>query len=145
MNTIQNYIVVDDDPLSNKICRVNIKKAVGEVEIKTFTSPEEGLAFIEDEFIKNVKPTILFLDINMPTINGWKFLERYEKFSDEIKSQITIYMLSSSISPSDMEKAKANKHVTDFISKPLLIDIIGPLAGIKILKWLAPLLVSIIV
>ncbi len=122
MSTIKNYIVVDDDPWNNNICRFNLKKTLGDVEVKTFLLPEEALGFIENEFVKNVQPTVLFLDINMPLINGWVFLERYGNFSDDIKNHITIYMLSSSISIQDEDRARANKYVKNFISKPLMAD-----------------------
>ncbi len=129
MTTIKNYIVVDDDPWNNKICTFNLKKALGDVHIHSFQLPEKGLDFIENEFKNNIQPTILFLDINMPEINGWQFLERYEKLSDEIKKSITIYMLSSSINHADIEKAKASQYVKDFISKPLLNDAIVMVAN----------------
>ena len=122
MSTIRNFIIVDDDPWSNKICAIIIKQTLAEAQIHSFLIPEEGLAFIENEFVKNIQPAILFLDINMPSINGWQFLERFEKFGDDVKSKITIYMLSSSIDDKDIDKAKGNRLVKDFISKPMLND-----------------------
>lgn len=61
----------------------------------------------------------LFLDINMPTITGWEFLEKFQEFTDSVKNQFNIYMLSSSIDPSDIQRAKLNPLVIDFIEKPL--------------------------
>ncbi len=129
MNLIKTFIIVDDDPWNNKICAFNIKKALGELHIHSFLVPARALLFIEHEFIKNIQPAILFLDINMPELNGWQFLEQFEKFSDEIKNNITIYMLSSSINYADIEKAKASRYVKDFISKPLLKDAILQVAS----------------
>jgi len=79
MSTDLTYIIVDDDPFNNMLCRMIIEDALGEAEIKEFTSPEAGLLFIK-ETVKS--PTILFLDINMPTMTGWEFLERYELFNE---------------------------------------------------------------
>lgn len=124
MNTIRNFIIVDDDPWNNKICAFNIKKTLREANAQCFLLPEKALAFLKEEFTKDLQPTILFLDINMPELNGWQFLEKFEKFGCDIKNNISIYMLSSSINPTDIEKAKANKFVKDFISKPLLHDAI---------------------
>lgn len=118
------YILVDDDDLCNEVSRMILENALGEVDIKAFTKPEEGLEFIEREYAKNSGHTILFLDINMPRIDGWQFLERYEKFSEEVKQQINIYILSSSIDRLDRSKAAANKNVEGFISKPLDIEIL---------------------
>lgn len=136
MTIIQNFIIVDDDPWNNKICAINIRKALGAVHIYSFQLAGDGLSFIEKEFVKEVQPTILFLDINMPEINGWQFLEQFENFSDHLKDNITIYMLSSSINYSDIEKAKANKLVKDFISKPLLKDTVLMVACNNVTKSL---------
>ena len=119
MSAIRNYIIVDDDPINNIICKMQLEIALGAVDIKTFESPEEGLEFIENEFVKSPVPTILFLDINMPSISGWEFLEQYEKFIEDVKTQIAIYILSSSVDPRDKDKASANKYIKGFLSKPL--------------------------
>ncbi len=81
--------------------------------------PKEGLDFIEKISTKSPDHTILFLDINMPRINGWEFLDQYEKFSEEVKMQINIYMPTSSVDRPDKEKAQGNKNVKGFLSKPL--------------------------
>ena len=124
MSTELKYILIDDDDVSNAVSGMILEDAFGEVDIKAFTRPEEGLQFIEKEYPNNWGHTVLFLDINMPKINGWQFLERYEKFSEEIKQQITIYMLSSSIDRRDKTKAEANPNVEGFISKPLDIEVL---------------------
>jgi response regulator RpfG family c-di-GMP phosphodiesterase len=117
MSANLKYIIVDDDPFNNTIYSMVIKSAMSGADIKTFTIPEEGLAFIKNRYIKS--PTILFLDINMPTLTGWEFLEEYEKFSEEVKKKIRIYILSSSVNQRDVHKANENKYVEGFISKPL--------------------------
>ena len=116
MTTDLKYIIVDDDSFNNTICTMILEDALGNVEIQEFTKPEKALLFIRE----NVKsPTIVFLDINMPTLTGWEFLEQYEKFSEEVKMQINIYILSSSVDQRDVNKANENKYVKGFISKPL--------------------------
>ena len=100
------------------------------MEIKTFEVPEEALAFIQNEYSTKSAPTVLFLDINMPTLTGWEFLEEYEKFSEEVKSQINIYILSSSVDLRDKDKEKGNKYIKGFISKPLDHETILSVAGI---------------
>ena len=125
MNTELKYVAVDDDSFNNLLCSMIIEDTLGHVDITTFTKPEEGLAFIE-----NVKsPTVLFLDINMPMINGWEFLERYEKFSEKVKMNVSIYILSSSLDRRDKDRANANKYVKGFISKPLESEIITLIAN----------------
>src|SRR6185436_428149 len=119
MSTTRNYIIVDDDPINNIICKMQLEIALGAINIKTFELPEEGLEFIEKEFVKSPVPTILFLDINMPSISGWEFLDQYEKFIEDVKTQIAIYILSSSVDPRVKDKATANKYIKGFLSKPL--------------------------
>ena len=130
MSTIQKYIIVDDDPTNNEICNITLEMVLGEIDIKTFDVPEEGLAFIQNEYIKPLKPTVLFLDINMPTLTGWEFMEQFEKFKEKVKKQISIYILSSSVDQRDKDKAKANKYIKGFISKPLNREIILSIAGV---------------
>jgi len=125
MNADLKYVAVDDDSFNNILCRIIIEDTLGEVDITTFTKPEEGLTFIE-----NVKsPTILFLDINMPTLTGWDFLEQYEKFGEEVKSSVSIYILSSSLDQRDKDRANRNKYVKGFISKPLEPEIVTLIAN----------------
>jgi CheY-like chemotaxis protein len=116
---MRNFILIDDDPFNNTISRMAIKKAFGEVDTKIFTVPEEGLAFIQNEYINAFKPTILFLDINMPTLSGWEFMEEFDKLNEGIKKQITVYLLSSSVDQRDNDRAESNGWIEGFISKPL--------------------------
>src|SRR5450432_4118361 len=128
MNNIEKYIIVDDDAFNNIICRILIERTLGLVDVKTFEVPEEALAFIQDEYVSSTMPAILFLDINMPTITGWEFIEQFGKFSEEIKKQISIYILSSSVDPRDKDKAEGNKYIKSFLSKPLTRETILSIA-----------------
>jgi len=128
MNAGLKYILIDDDDLCNEVSRMVLEDAFGEADIKAFTRPEKALEFIEKEYKKNSGSTILFLDINMPGIDGWQFLDRYDKLSEKIKRQINIYMLSSSIDRADRDKAVANRNVEGFISKPLDFEIVTALS-----------------
>jgi len=119
MNTSLKYIIVDDDPFNNMICRMTLQKTLGEVDTKIFTLPEEGLLFIKNNFDVNSEHTVLLLDLNMPTLTGWDFLDEYEKFGENIKRPISIYLLSSSIDRRDWDKAKENKNVKGFLVKPM--------------------------
>jgi two-component SAPR family response regulator len=116
----QKFIVVDDDYINNIYCRIIIEMAFPEADIQTYTDPETALVYIQSAY-NNSKAfdTILFLDINMPALTGWEFLEAYEQFDLTVKNKLNIYMLSSSIDPHDKERANANKNVLDYIEKPL--------------------------
>ena len=121
MNIPKRFVIVDDDLQNNFLSKIALKKAFGEIEIVDFSIPELGLNYIETHFADTTggAPTTLLLDINMPDINGWEFLEKFDTFKDTIKNQFTIYMLSSTIDASEIDRAKLNPLVKDFIEKPL--------------------------
>jgi CheY-like chemotaxis protein len=122
------FILVDDDPISNMISKLTVEKVLGEVEINVFTNANHALAFIEtDNSISSSKRIILLLDINMPIITGWEFLEKFQKLSQHIKETITIYMLTSSLDSRDKERSKDNPDVRGHLVKPLTADIIKSL------------------
>jgi|SRR5579872_5872841 len=131
MSNDVKYIIVDDDSLNNLICSLMLKRTLHEAGIKTFERPQEGLVFIQNNINSVVTHSVLFLDINMPTLTAWDFLGQYESFSEEIKKQISIYLLSSSISQRDRDKAKTYKYVKGFISKPLTTETILSIAGVE--------------
>ena len=120
MKKIQRVIMVDDDPYSQMICKHIMRRIAGEIEVIEFTLPEKGIEFIEETYDKiiNDSPTILLLDINMPVMTGWDFLERFESATGDVKKQVIIFLLSSSIDQHDKERAAANKYVKDFLTKP---------------------------
>lgn len=129
MSPGMKFILVDDDDFNNIVGRMVIKSILGkEADIETFTEPEKGLEFIQKNYAESSDHTILFLDVDMPKINGWEFLARYEEFSEEVKMQISIYILSISLDHRDSNKAGDNKNVKGFISKPLTSEVIVSIA-----------------
>jgi len=116
-----HFIVIDDDILNNTLCRYIMEKAEPKLHVQTFTIPENGFNFIVNEYSKTERkiPTVLLLDINMPSWSGWEFLDNFDKLDPKIKEQIKIYMFSSSVDPIDKERALKNRNVVDYIHKPL--------------------------
>jgi len=123
------FLIVDDDKLNNFLTRMAIKKSFEEAEIIEFIASEEALTYMEKEFTKNpdTKKATLFLDINMPTVTAWEFLEKFDTFAEAIKMQFDIYILSSSIDLMDIQRAKNHPLVLDFIEKPLNKTILAKL------------------
>lgn len=119
MKKPERYIVVDDDVTNNLICEYNIKSFDTNVDIELYTQPEKALESIK-EFDKTLKytHTILFLDLNMPTMTGWEFLEAFEKICENIRAHFSIFVLTSSIENFDKEAARF-PYVQGFYSKPL--------------------------
>lgn len=117
----KRFLLVDDNRPNNYLTKMILKKSFEEVHVNDFTVPEDGLEFMKSEPSHNPPDgkTTLFLDINMPTISGWEFLEAFELFDASIKGQYDIYILSSSVDQKDINRAKENPLVIDFIEKPL--------------------------
>ena len=104
---------IDDDPLSNKFNTMLIRKIHPDVEIVTFVNAEEALMQLRDAAAP--KPEVIFLDLNMPVMNGWDFMDEFKK----LDLKIEIVILTSSNDASDKKKAKEHKEVKDFVVKPL--------------------------
>jgi CheY-like chemotaxis protein len=117
----KRFILVEDDELSNFISTRALKSSLGKIHIDDFTIPEDGLEFIKHRSIHapHDGKTTVFLDLNMPTLSGWEFLDEFELFDQSIKDQYNIYILSSSVNIDDINRAKMNPRVVDFIEKPL--------------------------
>ncbi|GHA34846.1 response regulator [Salinimicrobium marinum] len=118
-------MVVDDDPTNNMICEFTIKRYNKNAEIKLFTKPEVALSSIKETYTGNKEnqDTVLFLDLNMPTMSGWEFLDEFNLLDPAVKDQFTIYILSSSIEDFQ-EEAKLYPDLNGFLSKPLKLDYI---------------------
>ncbi len=116
------FVVIDDDLINNMLCKVVIGGIAPNCEIQTFNMPEDGLEFFKDGYTNNGVPTVLFLDINMPTWSGWEFLAFFDDLDKDIKDQVIIFMLSSSVDPSDKERAIDNRNVTGYLEKPLTTE-----------------------
>lgn len=127
MTQKNKFIVIDDDSLNNKICRVCIEKVDKSADVLTFTDPQEGFDHIASEYGGEAHNDMvtLFLDINMPTMSGWEFLEHFDKLNDNVKNRVKVYILSSSVDKRDMERAKENKYVVYYFIKPLTKETIS--------------------
>ncbi len=122
-------MIIDDDPANNILCISSIKKTFANVDVKAFTEPEEGIVYIEQEYSTNPVPTVLFLDLNMPTLTGWDVLREFEKIPEIVVPNFTIYILSSSVDPADKQRAASNALVTGYLEKPLNKAILEQLFG----------------
>ena len=140
MDKTTHFVVIDDDALNNKICRVCIEKSFAGADVKTFTDPIAGFDHLANDYNGAASANdliTLFLDIKMPTMDAWEFLDRYELLDDQLKKRVRIYILSSSVDKRDMEKAQANKNVVYYLIKPLTIESIRLLSLVQKKKGFA--------
>jgi CheY-like chemotaxis protein len=122
MKIPQRFLLIDDDPSNNLLTKISIKKTIEGVDVVDYTMPENGIQFIVDEYAENPVQTVLFLDINMPTLSGWDVLDKFAEMPELIEPNFTIYVLSSSVDPGDKEKAANNNLVSGYLEKPLSRD-----------------------
>ncbi|MGY5851113.1 response regulator [Salegentibacter sp. F14] len=114
-------LLVDDDPvchlINNKIISLTVDDP--EITIIPFIKAREALAYTLSHVRSNSNARLnIFLDLHMPVFNGWDFLECIEGLNDQ---RISVFILTSSVSNADKDKAESYKSVKDFIVKPLSI------------------------
>ncbi|MEK6476735.1 response regulator [Catalinimonas sp. 4WD22] len=124
MEKIKQVMVIDDDPINNIIFQKLSEFVDFAEEIITFLSAVDSLDYLQKlEEEQTSPPNIIFLDIRMPIVNGWEFLERLSQLNqNHYFDDTAIYMLTSSSEQSDINKAKNYRLVTDYIVKPLLTE-----------------------
>lgn len=129
MDKIKEVWIVDDDHIFRLFLKTILVKSE---EFEIINAFENGLLAI-NELKSRIKsntmpPSIIFLDINMPILNGWEFMEAYAEIKDAVKSKIEIYISSSSIDKYDLDKAKNDGNIKDFLTKPLKLDTVKMVA-----------------
>jgi CheY-like chemotaxis protein len=121
--TIKNVLVIDDNETDLLIARIVIEKSGFKGSIVTKNSGKSALEYLNTIASNNeLWPNIIFLDINMPVINGFAFLFEYEKLSEQLRTISRIAVLTSSDNRTDMERFLINDGVIDFVSKPISIE-----------------------
>lgn len=123
--------LVDDDSIFRLIASRTIKGANITEQILQFTNGAEALQYLEQNFDQSeLLPDVLFLDINMPYVDGWMFLDDFEKIMSKMSKSISIFMVSSSIDPEDINRAKQHKLVNDYVIKPVSKETFLKLVGL---------------
>ena len=137
---INKVFCIDDDQVTIVLCDLVIKKAGFAKEVISATNGKEGLAWFSNYFSKKPAserpepPQVIFLDLNMPVMNGWDFLEDYVmKYADRLPNT-KVVIISSTVNPEDFSKANRYDMVIDFINKPLTIDGVKELMKNKFLE-----------
>jgi CheY-like chemotaxis protein len=123
MKKIDTLCLVDDDDIFQFLTQKVIEETNLVKQIQIFSNGLEAMNYLKSEANNPEKlPEIILLDLTMPIMDGWEFLEEYMLLQPRLGKQIIVYVVSSSIAPIDVQKAKSISAVTDYVIKPITKD-----------------------
>jgi len=116
-----NLLVIDDDDINIFIIKKIVEKTGFDIDMVARNNGQQAIDYLNETISQNKPlPRLVLIDINMPVMNGWEFIEAYETLG--IDQKVDMYILSSSVYENDIEKTKSYKAVKGFISKPLSME-----------------------
>ena len=119
MNNL-SFLLIDDDEIFQFIMKNTIAEISPDIRIKFFSDGEKGIDFLKQNLGAATNlPDIILLDVNMPFMDGWEFLNEYKSLQTEIKKDINIYLLTSSNNPNDIAMAKEISELSGYLVKPI--------------------------
>ena len=127
METLRRVVLIDDDQVNNFVCESIIKSENFANEVLSFEWAQDALEYLNASATNNPSafPDLIFLDINMPGMDGWTFIQEYRKLPAHLTTNCSLFMLSSAVDRKDIICAKSHDEVKDFFSKPLSPEILA--------------------
>ena len=121
-----DFLLIDDDEINNFLSNELIKLYHPNIAIKSTLYVQDAINELQEKIKNEVAlPQIILVDINMPILNGWDFLEAFEKMDADAIKNVRVFIYTSSIYYKDIEKAKKYKSVIKLITKPLSQEMIN--------------------
>ena len=119
-----NVMLIDDNEIDNLINQKMIEASGISNNVYIHTGAKSAIEFLKnleklDALANEVLPDIIFLDIDMPLMDGFQFLDEFERLSAKTKAKCRVVMLTSSINPQDVDKSKEYSYVKKYLNKPL--------------------------
>lgn len=125
----KKVVIIDDDPISILVTETIMRKKGFAENIVTFERPVDALVYFTEQYEEGIAPPdYIFLDVQMPVLNGWEFLEKYEEILVVAPEDKHVVMLSATFSAQDREKANDHPMVRTLITKPVNGEILGALS-----------------
>ena len=111
-------LLIDDNSTSVFLTERLLKRESFSDNIRSFLSAQDALGYLEER-LPVYAPEVIFLDLNMPVMDGWEFLEALQPYESDLTDRCRIYILTSSLAPSDAAKAKEYTLVSGLMHKPV--------------------------
>ena len=120
MSNLLKTCIVDDDLVYRFTMVKTLESTKLPMDIMAFSDGEEAINFMFDNIDQDAEfPDVIFLDIDMPIMDGFQFMEEFVKIKPRVGKSITVYMVSSSLDPRDIERAHNISAISDYIVKPI--------------------------
>ena len=130
-------LLIDDDKPTNFINEVVIKQLDCAEKIVVVQNGSEALDYLKSKDDgEHPQPDLIFLDINMPAMNGWEFLEKYTELDKKQHGKVVVIMLTTSLNQDDEKKASVIPYINGFKSKPLTPEIMQEVLEEYFADWL---------
>ncbi|WP_348798754.1 response regulator [Flavobacterium adhaerens] len=122
---LNSIICIDDDPVTLMLFKKIAQKASFAKKIIEASNGEEAINVLNNISKTETKPELIFLDLNMPIISGWEFLDIFNSSHYQSLNNTKIIILTSTIDPEDIKKSKKYPNVIEFFSKPITIEMLN--------------------
>jgi CheY-like chemotaxis protein len=123
-NKIHSVLLIDDSIPNNYFHKIILEKSGVALGCTAVNNGQEALDYLQSKQDAQERfPELIFVDINMPVINGWDFVEKFRANHKSVLKEVVMVMLTTSINPDDREKAE-RLHVSNYLAKPLTVEVL---------------------
>jgi len=130
---MSKIIIVDDDPSHHHLAKALMKHYNFFDDYNCYTDPKSALIDLVDAYYCSLElPDVILLDLNMPDVNGWQFLEMFDNLRALVAKDIAVFIITSSIDPTDELRCESYSAVKGYFSKPLSPAILKAVTGCSV-------------